>query len=158
VVGNSASGVDLSAQISTVSQLPVLVCEKDATVAVKEEKPWARMVPEIVEFLPEERSVRFNNGEVERDVDAVVFCTGYFYSFPFLRNLSSPVTTDGSCARHLYEHMLYVDDPTLAFVGIPQRVVPFPVSEAQRLHREGMGEPNRAAITERHGGVGAGNT
>lgn len=134
IVGNSASGIDLSAQISAVSQLPVLVCEKDASVKATEEKPWARMVPEIAEFLPEDRAVRFSNGETEGDVDAVIFCTGYFYSFPYLRNLSVPITTDGSCARHLYEHMLYVEDPTLAFIGIPQRVVPFPISEAQSAY------------------------
>lgn len=33
--------------------------------------------------------------------------------------------------HRLYEHILYMDDPTLAFVGIPQRVVPFPVAEVQ---------------------------
>lgn len=130
VVGNSASGIDLSAQISTVCQKPVIVSEK-ATAAAVEERDWARRVPEISEFILEDRAVRFSNGELERDIDAVVFCTGYFYSFPFLQSLSPPVITDGSSARHLYEHILYIEDPTLAFLGIPQRVVPFPVSEAQ---------------------------
>jgi cation diffusion facilitator CzcD-associated flavoprotein CzcO len=88
-------------------------------------------MPEISEFIPDDRSVRFSNGEIESGIDAIVFCTGYFYSFPFLRNLSPPVITDGSYARHLYEHILYIEDPTLAFLGIPQRVVPFPIAEAQ---------------------------
>ncbi|EGY22423.1 hypothetical protein VD0002_g6473 [Verticillium dahliae] len=133
IVGNSASGIDLSAQIATVCQHPVLVSVKTELKTAEDEAEGAilKLVPEITEFVPETRSVRFANGEVESDIDSVVFCTGYFYSFPFLRALSPPVITDGSYARNLYEHMLYIDDPTLAFVGIPQRIVPFPIAEAQ---------------------------
>ncbi|KAI1498036.1 putative flavin dependent monooxygenase [Biscogniauxia marginata] len=131
IVGNSASGIDLSAQISTVCQKPIIVSEKIKPVAVVEEKPWAKLVPEIKEFLPAERAVKFSDGSLEKNIDAVVFCTGYFYSFPFLKSLSPAVITNGSYAKHLYEHILYIDDPTLSFLGIPQRVVPFPISEAQ---------------------------
>ncbi|KAM0335106.1 hypothetical protein ACHAQA_000141 [Verticillium albo-atrum] len=133
IVGNSASGIDLSAQIATVCQHPVLVSVKTELKTAEDEAEGAilKLVPEITEFVPETRSVRFTNGDVESDVDAVVFCTGYFYSFPFLKELSPPVITDGSYARNLYEHVLYIDDPTLAFIGIPQRIVPFPIAEAQ---------------------------
>ena len=133
IVGNSASGIDLSAQISSVCRKPIIVSEKEkpAAAATIEERPWAKMVPEIAEFLPGQSAVRLANGDVEADIDAVVFCTGYFYSYPFLRKLEPPIITDGSYARHLYEHLLYIEDPTLAFLGIPQRVVPFPISEVQ---------------------------
>ncbi|KAF5485384.1 Thiol-specific monooxygenase [Colletotrichum siamense] len=132
VVGNSASGIDLSAQISTVCKLPIIVSEKTIPNTPAEDRSsWAKMVPEILEFIPEGRKVRLANGDIESDVDGVVFCTGYFYSFPFLRDLSPPVVTDGAYARNLYEHLLYIDDPTLAFAGIPQRIVPFPVAEGQ---------------------------
>jgi hypothetical protein len=62
-----------------------------------------------------------------------VFCTGYFYTFPFFKDgegvkVQAP---DGSRARYLWEHLVYSERPTLAFLGIPQRVVPFPLSEAQ---------------------------
>ncbi|KAK7755787.1 monooxygenase [Diatrype stigma] len=141
VVGNSASGIDLSAQIAGVCRTPIIVSEKEkpatttaATAATAEDRSWVKAVPEISEFLPEQRAVRFSNGDIETDIDAVVFCTGYFYSYPFLQSLSPPVTTDGSYARHLYEHVVYTEDPTLAFLGIPQRVVPFPVSEAQAAY------------------------
>lgn len=135
IVGNSASGIDLSAQIASVATLPVMISEKDKGApgpTVQEDKPWAKNVPEIVEFLRAERSVRFANGEVQGGVDSVVFCTGYHYSFPFLKGLEpSVVVPDGSHAAHLWEHILYTADPTLAFLSIPQRIVPFPVSEAQ---------------------------
>lgn len=89
-------------------------------------------MPEIVEFLPEQRGVRFANGRVENDIDAVIFCTGFHYSYPFLQGLKPPVVVpDGGHAAHLWEHIVYASDPTLAFLSIPQRVVPFPIAEAQ---------------------------
>ncbi|KAK7398374.1 monooxygenase [Neonectria punicea] len=107
VVGNSASGVDA-------------------------DTPWAEYVPEIVEFLPEQRGVRFANGRVELDIDSVVFCTGFHYSYPFLKNVQPAIVVpSGSHADHLWEHILYTSDPTLAFLSVPQRIVPLPISEAQ---------------------------
>ncbi|KAM0274385.1 hypothetical protein ACHAQH_007887 [Verticillium albo-atrum] len=167
IVGNSASGIDLSAQIATVCKHPVLISVKTELKTAEDEAEGTilKLVPEITEFVPATRSVRFANGEVESGVDAVVFCTGYFYSFPFLRGLSPPVITDGSYARNLYEHVLYIDDPTLAFVGIPQRIVPFPIAEAQtawvaRLWAGRLGVPpteemrawEARALTEAGGG------
>lgn len=115
-----------------MAKLPILISEKTSPNAVVEGPPWSEHVPEIVEFLPQQRAVRFSNGRIEGSIDAVIFCTGFHYSFPFLRRLSLPVQVpDGSHAAHLWEHMIYTADPTLAFIAIPQRIVPFPVAEAQ---------------------------
>lgn len=130
-MGNSASGIDISAQVGTVCKQPIIVSEKSSPATPVEKRSYVKSVPEIVEVDPKTRSVRFADGDVETDVDAIVFCTGYFYSYPFIKSLSPPVVTDGSCARNLYEHVLYIDDPTLAFLGTPQRVVPFPIAEVQ---------------------------
>jgi len=157
-----------------VCQLPIIVSEKvkpKPSAALVEDRPGVKMVPEITEFIPSTRSVVYADGTTDDEVDAVIFCTGYFYSFPFLKlgenaddgprnsttassptgtpgsapNTSEnqppnfvrpssqlpPIITDGSHAAHLYQHILYTHDPSLAFLGIPQRIVPFPVSEAQ---------------------------
>ncbi|OAA56305.1 thiol-specific monooxygenase [Niveomyces insectorum RCEF 264] len=140
VVGNSASGIDISAQVATVAQSPVFVSEKEAAAPpadVQALENWACLKPEIVQFLPESRAVCFADGSVVGDIDAVIFCTGYLYSFPFLRNTdtekddNTAIITDGAYAHHLYQHILYIEDPSLAFLGIPQRIVPMPVAEAQ---------------------------
>ncbi|KKA26367.1 hypothetical protein TD95_001419 [Thielaviopsis punctulata] len=130
VVGNSASGIDLSAQISTFSKAPVLASERTATPASASTNPLIRTVPEITSFSLPSRQAHFSDGSVESDIDAVVFCTGYFYSFPYLRDLPVPLG-DGTHVAGLYEHVLYAADPSLSFLGVPQRIVPFPVAEAQ---------------------------
>lgn len=54
-------------------------------------------------------------------VDTVVWCTGYNYSFPFLDG--SGLLTDPVSQRvhPLYEQLFHVQHPSLSFVGLPQR-------------------------------------
>lgn len=93
---------------------------------------WSTRSPQIEEFLPAHRGVRFSNGHVEHDIDSVIFCTGYHYIFPFLKQPDNPVfVPSGAYADHLWHHMLYTKDPTLAFLCIPQQIAPFPFGEGQ---------------------------
>lgn len=131
-MGNSASGIDLSAQIAKFSLNPLLISEKNQETTPNA-NPQLEAVPEIVEFIVGDcPTVRFSDGRIERDIDHVIFCTGYLYSFPFLsQSTGPPIVTDGKRPCNLYQHIFYHPRPTLAFVGLPQRIVPFPVSEAQ---------------------------
>ncbi|KAF2803108.1 FAD/NAD(P)-binding domain-containing protein [Mytilinidion resinicola] len=131
VIGNSASGLDISSQIAPLCTPPLLWSQKAAPHLQPAPDPSKLDLPPIAAFIPESRSVRFENGRVESDIDAVVFCTGYFYSLPFLRNVSPSLITDGSHVEHTYKHLFYAPNPTLSLVALPQRVIPFPVAEAQ---------------------------
>lgn len=54
-------------------------------------------------------------------VDTVVWCTGYNYSFPFLEG-SGLLTPPVSQRVHpLYEQLFHVQHPSLSFIGLPQR-------------------------------------
>jgi thioredoxin reductase len=134
VVGNSASGIDIGAQIGEVCKHPLLQSSRtENSFFSPEGMSWKEDVPEIVEFLDPEkhnRTVRLANGRVERDVDAVVFATGYFYSFPFLK-VDPPVITSGLRTRDVYQQLFHIRYPTLAFPVLPQRIVPFPLAENQ---------------------------
>ena len=129
VVGSGASGLDIGTQISFVCKKPLL-CSVRTPLPHKfgQEK---LEVPPIAEYLVEERGVRFEDGRIEKDIDAIVYCTGYFYSFPFLKSLDPPVVTTGRRAVGLYQHVFNIAHPTLAFMALPQKVNPFPVSEGQ---------------------------
>lgn len=133
IVGNSASGVDIASQIATVCKHPILN-------STRSDSPWSyeakykEPVPEIVEFLSTThgaRAVRFANGRIEKDIDAILFCTGYFYSFPFLSSILPKLISTGNRVQHLYKHLFYIPDPTLAFVGLPCKIIPFRTVEGQ---------------------------
>lgn len=131
VVGNAASGLDIAAQVGRLCRKPLLLSVQSATSEANLDWCGAEEVPVIEEFLVEEKGLRFKGGRVERDVDAVIFASGYLYTFPFLQSLKPPLVTDGRRVYGLYKHLFHIEHPTLVFSGLPVKVVPFPTSESQ---------------------------
>ncbi|KAM6262684.1 LOW QUALITY PROTEIN: uncharacterized protein LJ264_006376 [Porphyrio hochstetteri] len=86
-----------------------------------------RVKPNIQEFT--ETAAIFEDGTRE-DIDAVVFATGYSFSFPFLEGCVKVVENQVS----LYKFMFPPDmeKPTLAFIGLVQPLgAIMPISELQ---------------------------
>ena len=133
IVGYSASGRDISSQIAIHSQLPVLVSQR-SDHPIDYDPTHLTAIPEITEFLPrcvQERALRLKNGDIEADIDAIIFCTGYYYSYPFLSSFQPQLIKTGERVQNLYRHIFSIDHPTLAFVGLPKPIVPFRTCEGQ---------------------------
>jgi cation diffusion facilitator CzcD-associated flavoprotein CzcO len=134
VIGNSASGADISAQVASHCQKPLLWSSKSVSMFSAthgSEGSTRKEVPPIKRFIAASRGVEFEDGTVESDIDAIIFATGYFYSFPFLENVKPALIKDGSHVEHTYQHLFYAPQPTLSFLALCQRVIPFPLAEAQ---------------------------
>ncbi|NWV16331.1 FMO5 monooxygenase, partial [Origma solitaria] len=86
-----------------------------------------RVKPNIQEFT--ETSAIFEDGTKE-DVDAVVFATGYSFSFPFLEDCVKVVDNQISLYKYVFPPDL--EKPTLAFIGLIQPLgAIMPISELQ---------------------------
>lgn len=133
IVGYAASGQDIAAQISKCSQSPLIISQRSSLRAIQDTVS-TKFLPETVEFLlssTQERAVRFHNGHIETNLEAIIFCTGYLYSYPFLSAIQPPFVGTGERVQHLYQHIFSIDHPSLAFVGLPKPIIPFPTCEAQ---------------------------
>lgn len=133
IVGYAASGQDIAAQISKSSQIPLIISQRSSSRAIQDTVS-TKFVPEIVEFLlssTQERAVRFRDGHVETNLEAIIFCTGYLYSYPFLSAIEPSFIGTGERVQHLYQHIFSIDHSSLAFVGLPKPIIPFPTCEAQ---------------------------
>lgn len=75
-----------------------------------------------------ERSVVLEDDTV-LDVDVLVLCTGYCYSFPFLDGCG--VSVEDERVYPLYKHLIHAEHPTLAIVGLCKVIVPFPQFHCQ---------------------------
>ncbi|KAK2763045.1 hypothetical protein FQN54_009678 [Arachnomyces sp. PD_36] len=134
IVGNSASGVDLGIQIGSVCRKPLISSSRSESLFGPDPNPDKLELPEIVEFLSPEnhdRAIRFSNGHIEEKIDAIVFCTGYFYSYPFLSSPNPPVVNDGNRNLCIYQHLFYIEHPTMVFPVLNNKVIPFPLAENQ---------------------------
>ncbi|NXH35875.1 FMO5 monooxygenase, partial [Myiagra hebetior] len=85
-----------------------------------------RVKPNIQEFT--ERSAIFEDGTRE-DIDAVVFATGYSFSFPFLEGFK---VVENQIPLYKFMFPPDLEKPTLAFIGLIQPLgAVMPISELQ---------------------------
>ncbi|GJN85958.1 hypothetical protein PLIIFM63780_009534 [Purpureocillium lilacinum] len=131
IVGNGPSGTDIALQINQVSRGKALLSVRTPTPPAKLEHTGCEEVQEIVEFLVDQRGVRFKDGRTETDIDAIVFCTGFLFSYPFLPDMQHKLITNGQGVHGLYKHVFHIHHPTLVFPTLNMKSVPWPLSEAQ---------------------------
>lgn len=74
--------------------------------------------PDVMEFT--EAGAQFTDGSVEI-FNAIVFCTGYKYTFPFL-SVDCGVSVDDNYVSPLFKHVLNINNPTMGFIGLPFQV------------------------------------
>jgi len=146
-VGARASGADIAREIGLVANRVYL---SDSTCdAMQEfgEDNTVVLMPRT-QFVDEDGGIHFfspspNNGSgssssnsecVVKDIDVIIFCSGYDYSFPFINedsNLELKVITGERRVQPLYEQLWHANYPSLSFIGLPHSVVPFPLFEIQ---------------------------
>jgi hypothetical protein len=129
VLGASASGLDLSTEIATVARHVYWCADAFAQLPVEQRvRGNVERTAAVAALLPD-GGLRLRNGAELPAVDVLLLCTGYRYAYPFLP--SGLVDVDDNWVRPLWQDLLHVRHPTLAFIGIPFRVVPFPLFDVQ---------------------------
>ncbi|XP_076668511.1 senecionine N-oxygenase-like [Andrena cerasifolii] len=83
--------------------------------------------PDVAELT--ERGVLFEDGTGET-VDAMFYCTGYDYSFPFLDEKCG-VRVKSSMVTPLWKHVVSIENPSLVFIGLPKGICAFNMSDLQ---------------------------
>jgi hypothetical protein len=145
LLGAGSSGVDLALEATTVTKSVVLCAREHLTEFPDHPQivrvPWPETMDRAGKlWFPEDRSL---------EADVILFCTGYRYDFPFVPDATwrrptpdgastppPPSTSPESKSDRrdvppLYRELMWTEDPRLAFVGLPYRVVPFPQFEVQ---------------------------
>lgn len=136
-VGAHASGSDLAREISEHAETVYL--SDSGCPDLVEGSPHASgnvmRVPRT-ERVGKGGEVHFGGGctAAPNDIDVIIFCTGYDYSFPFIKSSSKLELSCNPGERRvspLYEQLWHAKYPNVAFVGLPWSVVPFPLFELQ---------------------------
>lgn len=75
------------------------------------------------------KGVILDSGE-EVTADVLMFCTGYRYVFPFLKDGCELEITDERVSP-LWKHLVHARYPTLSVLGLPKKMDPFPLLHCQ---------------------------
>lgn len=112
---------------------------------VSYDAPAASEGPTVLDdSQPVPANVTLKSGEKICDIHHVILCTGYHLTLPFLPQLHSDETpvdkagsallvTDGSQFHNLHKDIFYINDPTLAFIGVPFFTATFTLFEFQAM-------------------------
>ncbi|KAK0671431.1 FAD/NAD(P)-binding domain-containing protein [Cercophora samala] len=139
IIGNSASGHDLSISLLPVAASPLYISRRSPSrwdgPLPPEGIVWK---PTISSYNPHTGKITFSDGTHldQTDIDAVIYCTGYQPSFPFWNTASNGRElwdyTQGGRLVNNYQHTFLQDFPSLGLVGIP-RVLTFRGFEYQAV-------------------------
>ncbi|GMF63200.1 unnamed protein product [[Candida] boidinii] len=99
VVGNSASGSDISYQLATDLNRRVYKSARSESLSPVHDSSDLIVVPDIDKLDPETKTVYFVDGTVVENVDRILFATGFLRHYPFLKEINEsdkPIITDGA--------------------------------------------------------------
>ncbi|CAN6288828.1 unnamed protein product [Urochloa humidicola] len=131
VIGASASAFDISRDIASTAK-EVHIADRSAPVRICAKQPgydnlWLHS---MIDRAQEDGCVVFRNGRSIK-ADVIMHCTGYLYDFPFLGD-DSTIIVDDNRVDPLYKHVFPPEvAPQLSFIGLPWKVIPFPLFELQ---------------------------
>ena len=92
-----------------------------------------REVPLLKEIV-NERDAVFSNGEVVKDIDAIILCTGYLHSFPFLPESMTLKTKNILYPKQLYKGVVFMHNPRLFYLGMQDQWYTFTMFDLQALY------------------------
>ncbi|XP_014476792.1 PREDICTED: senecionine N-oxygenase-like [Dinoponera quadriceps] len=126
VLGAGPSGMDLALEISKCANRVILSHHLKENIFTVFPKNIVQK-SDVVELT--EREAVFADGTKEQ-VDVVFYCTGYKYSFPFLAETCG-IRVDSNMVTPLWKHLVSIENPTLALVGLPFYVAAFNMFDLQ---------------------------
>ena len=125
ILGAASSGQDICLEVATKAEIVYL--SHKGSVPSKLPNNVTQQRP--ISFVSTDGTVHFDDGQ-QRKVDAILLCTGYGFSFPFLSDACN-IKVCNNRVTHLYKHIFNTKYPTLSFIGLCLRVCPFPLFSLQ---------------------------
>lgn len=135
MIGGGSSASDIVREISDTAAKVYHCVRTDTAFSLSlRDHPKIERVGLVEAVNNKDDVIECKDGKQLRDVDTIIFGTGYLYSFPFLQfEQKELLLVDGQKVHRLYKHLFYKTNPTLAFIGLPIRVAPFPLMQAQSM-------------------------
>lgn len=129
IIGGSMTAEDIALQCYKFGARSTTVSSRQVLNGYK----W----PETIKGVPmvirmEGRTAHFNDGSSMENIDAIIFCTGYRHSYPFMtRRLRLYCGVTDFVATSLYKSIFWIDQPYLAYLGVPRQLYTFSMFDAQ---------------------------
>jgi len=126
VLGAAASGTDIAIEVSAAAN----------QVYLSHNGPFlqSKLPANVAQIRGLDRCIGTNSFSLTDgsrvQCDAVILATGYEYKFPFLSS-GCGLSVVNNQVQPLFKHFLNIEHPSMALIGLPLHVVPFPQFDLQ---------------------------
>ena len=127
ILGTSYSAEDIGSQCWKYGCKSVTVAHRTAPMGFDWPDNWQE-VPALLKV--DGKTAHFKDGS-QKEVDAVILCTGYKHHFPFLPDDLRLKTVNRLAAADLYKGMAWVHNPNLFYLGMQDQWFTFNMFDAQ---------------------------
>ena len=129
IVGGNISAEDITLQCYKFGARSITISSRQKPVGLK----WPDNIKEVpILVRMEGRKAHFKDGSNADNIDAIIFCTGYRHSYPFMaRQLRLQCDYAESIPPNLYKTLFWMDRPHLAYLGATRYIFSFPIFEIQ---------------------------
>ncbi|KAK5649046.1 hypothetical protein RI129_003938 [Pyrocoelia pectoralis] len=124
VIGAGSSGKDIAIKIAESAKQVFLSHRYDTKITYRTN---LTSKPEVTKLYYNEVTFEDNTKE---EIDAVLYCTGYTFTYPFLSEACG-ISVEDNWVRPLYKHIVNINHPTMFFIGVPFLVPTIPVCDIQ---------------------------
>ncbi|KAH8690776.1 dimethylaniline monooxygenase (N-oxide forming) [Talaromyces proteolyticus] len=140
VVGGNISAADIVTDLHAIVKGPLYSAQRGLNEklipawnlpGVVRKPQLKRVFASSDELANGQVGVEFSDGEVVTNVDKIIFATGFRVAYPFIQP-NNPVTSTNRLDG-VYEHIVRIGDPSLAFVGQVKGGLSFRVYEYQAV-------------------------
>jgi len=156
VVGNGNSGEDVALQCNKYGAAQVYLTYRTEKSAIN----WPEGIeetPNLVSVGGEKgRTCYLKDGSEIEDVDAIILCTGYKHSFPYMPNDLRLSTSNNLYPQGLYKGVAWLENPNLFYMGMQDIWIGLKVYDCQAfwIMDSILGKVGRdAGVEERKGDI-----
>jgi trimethylamine monooxygenase len=129
VIGGSFSADDIALQCYKFGARSVTVSSRQKPIGYK----WPVEIKDAPMFVRMKgRKAYFKDGSSVDNIDAIIFCTGYRHSYPFMaERFRLQCGIDEFVPSSLYKSIFWIDQPYLAYLGAPRQIYTFSMFDLQ---------------------------
>lgn len=127
IIGTSYSAEDIGSQCWKYGCKSITVSHRTAPMGYNWPDNWTE-VP-LLEHV-DKNTAYFKDGS-QKDIDAIILCTGYLHHFPFMAEKLRLRTANRLATADLYKGVAWVNNPKLFYLGMQDQWYTFNMFDAQ---------------------------
>lgn len=127
IIGTSYSAEDIGSQCWKYGCKSITVSHRTAPMGYNWPDNWTE-VP-LLEHV-DKNTAYFKDGS-QKDIDAIILCTGYLHHFPFMAEKLRLGTANRLATADLYKGVAWVNNPKLFYLGMQDQWYTFNMFDAQ---------------------------